>query len=91
MHLHCMQVRGLQSSGWQKDTQQFQAYGRAVADYATAQMEGVSRHELSKRELSPVRLLLRGFLKQAAEQYEETPLYAELQSAWESVAALEKE
>ena len=81
----------MQSGGWQKDAQQFQVYGEAVAKYATAQMEGVSRSELSKRDLSAVRMLLRGLLKQAAEQYEDTPLYAELQSTLNKVAALEKE
>ena len=87
----CMQVRGLQSGGWQKDAQQFQAYGGAVAKYATAQMEGVSRSELPKRDLSAVRMLLRGLLKQAAEQYEDMPLFAELQGMLDKVAALEKE
>ncbi|CAL5228170.1 g11251 [Coccomyxa viridis] len=85
------QVRGLQSGGWQKDAQQFQAYGEAVAKYATAQTDGVSRSELSKRDLSAVRMLVRGLLKQAAEQYEDTPLFAELQGALDRVAALEKE
>lgn len=86
-----VQVRGLQSGGWQKDAQQFQAYGEAVAKYATAQTDGVSRSELSKRDLSAVRMLVRGLLKQAAEQYEDTPLFAELQGALDRVAALEKE
>ena len=89
--LACAQVRGLQSSGWQKDAQQFQAYGSAAAKYATAQMDGVSRNELSKRDLSPVRMLLRGLLKQAAEQHEDTPLFVELQGMLDKVAVLEKE
>ena len=87
----CMQVRGLQSSGWQKDAQQFQAYGEVVAKYVTAQMEGVLSSELSKRDLSAVRMLLRGLLKQAEERYEETSIFVELQGKLDKVAALEKE
>ena len=89
--MHIMQVRGFQSSGWQKDAQQFQAYGQAVVKYATAQMQGVSCSELTRRELSPVRMLLRGLLKQTAEQHEDTPLFIELQGMLDKVSALEKE
>ena len=57
-------MRALQGSGWQKDAQQFQAYGAAIKKYAEAQMQGVSKGELPAKELSPLRLLLRGVLKQ---------------------------
>ncbi len=86
-----MQVRSLQSSGWQKDAEQFQAYGKAIDKYAESQMQGVSTGELSKRDLFSVRMLLRGFLKQAAEQYEDTSQFAELQGMLGKVTALEKE
>ena len=86
-----MQVRGLQSSGWQKDAEHFQAYGKAIDKYAESQMQGVSTGELSKRDLSSVRMLLRGLLKQATEQYEDTPQFAELQDTLGNITALEKE
>lgn len=59
-------MRGLQGSGWQKDAQRFQAYGMAIGKYAEAQIQGVSKSELPARELSPLRLLLRGVLKQVS-------------------------
>ena len=84
-----MQVRSLQGSGWQKEAQQFQAYGGAVQKYATSQLQGVSRDELSRRDLAPVRMLLRGFLKQAAEEYGDTSLYTERQGTLDRGAAME--
>ena len=57
-------MRALQGSGWQKSEQHFRAYAGAVTKYASWQLEGVRRGDLQPRELSSVRLLLRGTIKQ---------------------------
>lgn len=57
-------MRALQGSGWQKSEQHFRAYVGAVTKYASWQLEGVRRGVLQPRELSSVRLLLRGTIKQ---------------------------
>ena len=57
-------MRALQGSGWQKREQQFRAYEGAVTKYASGQLEGVRRGVLQPRELSSVRMLLRGTIKQ---------------------------
>lgn len=59
-----MQVRALQGTGWQKDTEHFGAYAAAVGRLAEAQLAGVRRGDLAPRDLSSVRMLLRGTLKQ---------------------------
>jgi hypothetical protein len=59
-----LQVRALQGSGWQKSSELFENYGAAVAGYGELQLEGVQRGDLQPRDLSSVRMLLRGTLKQ---------------------------
>ena len=59
-----MQVRALQGSGWQRDGVHFELYGKAVSRLAEAQLEGVKRGDLVPQDLSSVRMLLRGMLKQ---------------------------
>lgn len=61
-----VQVRALQGTGWQKDEEQFKVYAGAVTKYARWQLEGVRREDLQPRELSSVRMLLRGTLKQVS-------------------------
>ncbi len=61
-----LQVRALQGSGWQKSEEHFRAYAGAVTKYARWQLEGVRRGDLKPKELSSVRMLLRGTLKQVS-------------------------
>ena len=57
-------MRALQGSGWQKSEGHFSAYSGAVTKYARWQLEGVRRGDLQPREISSVRMLLCGTIKQ---------------------------
>ncbi|BDA46600.1 Tetratricopeptide repeat protein 27 [Coccomyxa sp. Obi] len=84
------QVRALQGSGWQKGEEPFRAYAGAVTKYARWQLEGVRRGDLQLKELSSVRMLLRGTLKQAEERFEEHPLFAALAAAKQDIEDAEE-
>lgn len=71
-----LQVRALQGSGWQKGEEHFRAYAGTVIKYSRWQLEGVRRGDLQPKELSSVRMLLRGTLKQVNHHchFEKQPL-----------------
>ena len=64
-----MQVRALQGTGWQKSAEHFGAFAAVVGQLAEVQLAGVRRRDMAPRDLSSVRMLLRGTLKQVPASY----------------------
>lgn len=83
------QIRGLQGTGWQKDTPAFQIYAEASLQLCQMRMELVQKGQGTARDLASARMHLRTTLKQAADLQSEDGLYGQMQGLLTEVENLE--
>ena len=83
------QIRGLQGTGWQKDSQAFQTYAEASLQLCQMHVELVQKGQGTVRDLASVRMHLRTTLKQAAELQSEDGMFEQMQGLLTSVENLE--
>lgn len=83
------QIRGLQGTGWQKDSQAFHTYAEASLQLCQIHVELVQKDQGTARDLASARMHLRTTLKQAAELQSEDGLFEQMQGLLASVENLE--
>lgn len=83
------QIRGLQGTGWPKDTPAFHTYAQASLQLCQLHVELVLNGRGTARDLASARMHLRTTLKQAAELQSEDGLYEEMQGLLAKIEKLE--
>lgn len=83
------QIRGLQGTGWQKDTLAFHTYAEASLQLCHLHLELVQAGQRTARDLASARMHLRTTLKQAAELQSGDELFEQMQGLLAEVENLE--